>query len=163
MCPYRNWHQKYPRVNWWSTWLVEQRSLRRTCKWLLCRGYRVIGESSQESKCVATSSYVLEPCLTWKIAHGHHICLLTGVRRGGVLTKELAIYKTCVIEETIETVLAKTNQHSKNPTVLHWRCMKKYLFLFPLILQRMWLDWLYVNCWGARIPVSPTQRIHMDG
>ena len=83
--PTLNFHQKYSRENWFSDQLMEQWSIWLTCMWLLRRGYRLLGEGLQESKCWEASLYVLKLCYTWEVAQVHQICLRMGLG-GGVTT-----------------------------------------------------------------------------
>ena len=69
----RNCRQKYLRANQYSTKTVEQRSIRRICTWILCRGYGVNGESLRYSKFGATSLYVFEYFLRYNCARPSYL------------------------------------------------------------------------------------------
>ena len=113
----RNWHQKLLRENKYLTWLVEQRIVQRTCKWLPHRGYRVLGDSQQESKRGAMSLHVTESFFTWKIAWGRKIFLQTG-NKGSFLSKELVTNKIGIAKETVETFLEV--KHPPDPPPLFY-------------------------------------------
>ena len=101
-----NWRQKYPHANQYPTRLVDQQIIWWTCKWLIRRGYCVLGKIPQQSKYGATPSYVLEPCFTWKLREA--VIFVCKWQSGGVLLpEELATCKSGIAEETVDTALVK--------------------------------------------------------
>ena len=73
---------------------------------------------------------------------------------GVLLPEELATNKIGLREEIVEAVLAKKICTTPPPNCLRWRCMKKHLFLFPCILQRICSNRSCVKFRGDQVPAA---------
>ena len=108
------------------------------------------GRASGSQNVGATSSYVLEPCSTRKIAQGCQIFLQTGVSGGSCNPtnwhrKKRALWR----KPTRWSWWENTNTKTFLP-VPCWRCPTKCLFSSPWTLQRMWLNRSHEKFWEFR-------------
>ena len=157
-----HWCQKYLRLNWVLTQLLEYWCVWWTCKLHLHHGYVVTWERSRDPEQGDMSLYSFGSFFTWKIVRCVQICLQAG-NNGIFNPTNWHWIKQSWLMKPWHTYRWKKIRKKKTPAWPTLKAYNKRLFLFLWILCIMWLNRLRGNVWRVWALELWTWKIYRGG